>query len=273
MAEDARANGSYATHVPHDSALSVESPKVKDAGRIKDLEDEVRTLAERANAACTLRDPVPDAETHWCEMLTARPTAQKFADYENEIRVLKAQLRQEQRKKSTTDLNGFQPPERPGLSRGSSLGSGIGSLLGSRKGHKPASLHANGVPSTREKDLEAKVVQEQTARFAAEQKAKEVNDQIDDLTSTLFQNANEMVAKERKENAELREKLEALQALEQEREVALTKGPEALQRENVKLKERLQSLELRDVDRKRRLERLEAANKRVERVRALLQPP
>lgn len=46
-------NGWNATHIPHDSALSVGSSKAdEDAARIRDLEDEVRILAERANSAC-----------------------------------------------------------------------------------------------------------------------------------------------------------------------------------------------------------------------------
>ena len=48
MAEDGVHNG---THAPHDSAMSVEPPD--DAVRIKQLEAEVKDLAERANNACT----------------------------------------------------------------------------------------------------------------------------------------------------------------------------------------------------------------------------
>ena len=44
----------YQAHVPHDSALSVGSSKAEeDAAKIRDLEDEVRVLAEKANTACT----------------------------------------------------------------------------------------------------------------------------------------------------------------------------------------------------------------------------
>ena len=44
-------NGSNIGHAPHDSALSVGSSR-DDAIRIRDLEDEVRILAEKANSAC-----------------------------------------------------------------------------------------------------------------------------------------------------------------------------------------------------------------------------
>lgn len=46
----------YQAHVPHDSALSVGSSKAEaDAAKIRDLEDEVKVLAERANTACEYR--------------------------------------------------------------------------------------------------------------------------------------------------------------------------------------------------------------------------
>ena len=166
-----------------------------------------------------------------------------------------------------------QPAERPNISR-------FGSFIGSR--HKPSATAQNGappLPNNREKELEEKLVKEQTSRIAAEKKVKEVNAEIEDLTATLFQQSNEMVATERKENAALRERL---QVLEQEQSVVKEPEPvaeendkdtKALVKENTKLKEKLKSLEQRDTDRRRRLERLEAASKRIERVKAMLQPP
>ena len=55
------------------------------------------------------------------------------------------------------------------------------------------------------------MIKEQTTRIAAEKKIKEANAEIEDLTATLFQQANEMVATERKENAALKEKLQVLE--------------------------------------------------------------
>ena len=177
-------------------------------------------------------------------------------------------MRQEQRKNSAVDTNGAQAAsqptaERPGISR-------FGSFIGSR--NKPsATKQQNGAlqtPGAREKELEEKLIKEQVTRLAAEKKVKEVNAEIEDLSATLFEQANEMVAAERKENAALRERL---QVLERHRDVL--EDAEALQKENVKMKQKIQRLEQRDVDRKRRVERLEAANKRIERVKAMLQPP
>jgi hypothetical protein len=57
MAQNGLSNGWNAiTHTPHDSALSVGSSKAEeDASKIRDLEDEVRILAEKANSACECR--------------------------------------------------------------------------------------------------------------------------------------------------------------------------------------------------------------------------
>lgn len=271
MAQNGVVTGSHAIHVPHDSALSVGSSKGEDTAKIRDLEDEVRVLAEKANAACKkLLGHV--SRTPWsadCGL------AQRFADYENEIRVLEAKLRQEQRKNSAPALvkvdspdgapvasTASQPAERPGISR-------FGSFIGSRA--KPPTTQQNGTlqaASNREKELEEKFIKEQTTRIAAEKKIKEANAEIEDLTATLFQQANEMVATERKENAALREKLEVL-----EQENSVPKDSETLLKENEKLKVKIKNMEQRETDRKRRLERLEAASKRIERVRAMLQPP
>lgn len=68
-----------------------------------------------------------------------------------------------------------------------------------------------------------------------------MNQEVEDLSVQLFQQANEMVASERKARA--------------------------------KLEERVQILELRDGEKRKRLERLEKALVRIERVRALLAPP
>ena len=230
--------------------------------------------------------------------LTRKLVAQRFADYENEIRVLEAKLRQEQRKNSAPNITTVHSPDsaspttpqdRPGISR-------FGSFIGSRNKTSPSPQNGALAPppnGTREKELEEKLIHEQTTRIAAEKKVKEVNAEIEDLSATLFQQANEMVAQERKEKADLteknnvlREQIEKLElqqkekAEQKQRAVAdgewtamMKAGEEKLAKENERLKEKLRRLEQREGDRKKRLERLEAANKRVERVKAMLQPP
>ncbi|KAK5137325.1 hypothetical protein LTR08_000295 [Meristemomyces frigidus] len=238
MAENRGQSGS---HAPHDSAMSVEPPEVKQ------LEAEVRDLAERANNA-----------------------SQRFADYENEIRVLQAQLRQEQRRNAAATSAGNESGDgaqvatqldKPGISR-------FGSFMHSRKA---SALPPSGAaPVAREKDLEATLVKEQTLRIAAEKKVKEVNAEIEELSASLFQQANEMVATERRENAMLRDKLEASEKQALEQSAAAHEG--VAQKENIQLRERMKILEHRDSDRRRRLERLEAAHKRIEKVKTVVLP-
>ncbi|RMX89732.1 hypothetical protein D0869_00647 [Hortaea werneckii] len=232
------------THIPHDSGLSVGS--MGDAAKVRQLEEEVRELADRANGA-----------------------SQKFADYENEIRVLEAKLRQEQRRNNAAaepandSGEGKAQAANPGISR-------FGSFMHSRKASPLAPTGTMSSP--REKELEATLVKEQTGRIAAEQKVKEVNAEIEELSESLFQQANEMVATERKQNATLQERLEALEKEKAETNPTAQGGDAALLRENTWLKERLKALEQRDVDRNRRLEKLEAAHQRIERVRSMLAP-
>lgn len=183
-------------------------------------------------------------------------TAQRFADYENEIRVLQAQVRQEKRRNASMDSNNSNnqnstqtsPQQQPaGISR-------FGSFMHSRKPTLLQQSAPASQPGARERELEAALVAEQTQRLAAEKKVQEVNGEIEELSATLFTQANDMVSTERKENARLQERIRVLE--ENDAKVSL----------------RLQALEQRDADRRRRLERLEQAHKRIERVNAMLLP-
>lgn len=209
------------------------------------------------------------SRTGVCIPLTA--LAQKYADYENEIRVLEAKLRQEQRKNSAPSgeisLAMAQAAQRPGISR-------FGSFMGTRKISGPDGSLQPG--ASREKELEEQLVKEQTMRIAAEKKVKEVSAEIEDLSATLFEQANEMVATERKQNHELKERLQALeeqQHRQRHQQPETTMDAEKLWKENAKLKEKLHTLQQREADRKKRLERLEAANTRIDRIRTMIQPP
>lgn len=75
-------------------------------------------------------------------------------------------------------------------------------------------------------------------RREAESQLTQANTELEELTAQLFSQANEMVAQERRARA--------------------------------KLEERVAVLERRDVEKRSRLERLEKAMERVERVRALV---
>lgn len=89
-------------------------------------------------------------------------------------------------------------------------------------------------------------------RKEAENKVTQMNTEIEDLSSSLFQQANEMVATERQARAKLEEKAELF-----EKRCGM-------------LEDRVKTLEKRDADKKRRLDVLEEHVKRNERVRKLL---
>lgn len=88
--------------------------------------------------------------------------------------------------------------------------------------------------------------------MAAERKAEEMGAEIEELTGSLFSQANEMVAEERRETARLRERIRFLEA------------------RDAKFAMKVQRVEERDRERKGRLERLERAMARIERVKGLL---
>ncbi|KAL4903161.1 hypothetical protein BDW74DRAFT_156748 [Aspergillus multicolor] len=94
-------------------------------------------------------------------------------------------------------------------------------------------------PSTEETlELQNALSREQSLRKAAETQLTQASSELEELTAQLFSQANEMVAQERKARA--------------------------------RLEERVAVLERRDVEKRNRLERLEKAMERVERIRALV---
>ncbi|KAI0897773.1 hypothetical protein F4806DRAFT_376769 [Annulohypoxylon nitens] len=106
-------------------------------------------------------------------------------------------------------------------------------------GHRPS---ASGVSvatnMSAERDLLEELSRERELRARAEGKLNDTSKEVEELSATLFEQANEMVATERRARA--------------------------------KLEERVTVLERRDVEKRDRLERLEGAMERLERVRALL---
>ncbi|KJY02311.1 hypothetical protein TI39_contig66g00016 [Zymoseptoria brevis] len=221
-------------HGPHDSVQSKDDITHM---RLRELEEENSLLLEKVTSA-----------------------SQRFADYENQIRVLQQQVKhQEQRmtalSSSTVDSEQTSS-DNTGLSR-------LGSFM--RKGSFAPTATSPATTSPREQELEKSLAKEQKAREVAEQKEKQVNAEVEELSTTLFQQANEMVATERKENA-------ALKAQIKELENAGGNVAEVVGKENERLKERLETMEQRDVEKQKRLERLEAAQKRIDRVRTMLVP-
>lgn len=191
--------------------------------------------------------------------------AQRFADYENEIRVLQAQLRQQQRRNAETEdrhVEVFAHTGRPSVSR-------FGSFM--RKGPSATPNTTGGAATARVKELEDALAVEQAARSAAEKKVEDVNSEVEELSETLFSQANEMVATERRENAKLRERIDELEMLARGRGDG-DGSVDSMEKENVRLWTKMRTLEQRDSERRKRLERLEAAGKRMDRVKTLLVP-
>ncbi|KAI9816804.1 MAG: hypothetical protein M1827_001449 [Pycnora praestabilis] len=117
----------------------------------------------------------------------------------------------------------------------------LSSFLISRKSINNATASPSAPsPSPSASDLQAALDREQTLRRQAEGQLTQANGELEELSAQLFQQANEMVATERRARA--------------------------------KLEERVELLEKRDGEKRKRLERLEGALKRIERVRGLLGP-
>jgi len=170
---------------------------------------------------------------HEVQALTAQSVnnAEKLASYEEDISRLRqqrsaAQAEAQHAKSASLDMT---PPraERPAaLTRFASF----------RYGSSTQKLTSS--PSVDFNDLQNQLAKEQAARLEAEKKVEQASGELEDLTASLFEQANEMVATERRARS--------------------------------KLEERVRILEERDKDKSRRLEMIEGAVQRLERVKRLL---
>ena len=242
--------------------------------RIRDLESQVKLLNTKGASA-----------------------ADKLADYEDEIRYLRdayARSQQQVQGQGQGQVTGLtspplegpgpaiapvQPAQQQQLSRLASLSSFLpgrrkevnqthrpttpatGTLSQNNSGHSnntlsppktPFSLDStanNSAPTLQPtppgsqitlSSLQASLEEERTLRMRAESSLSQTQTELEELTAQLFGQANEMVATERKARA--------------------------------KLEERVKVLEQRDVEKRKRLERLEKAVTRIERVRGMVGP-
>ncbi|KAF4965893.1 hypothetical protein FSARC_6363 [Fusarium sarcochroum] len=201
--------------------------------RIEDLENQVRLLNEKATAA-----------------------VDRWADYEDELASLRAQL-------PSSPIQQKQLPATPTNARMSFLQTGtsrLSSFLSPRKSHDlphidtnhPRPLNQRSIssqsyrqlqqphppPSPSAEDLIEALNREQSLRKEAEGKVAATSQEVEELSAALFEQANEMVAEERRARA--------------------------------KLEQRVDELERRDKDKRRRLDKLEGAMSRIERVRLML---
>ncbi|WEW61244.1 hypothetical protein PRK78_006734 [Emydomyces testavorans] len=229
---------------PHDSAAAEVAQQ-----RIAELETQIKLLNQRA-----------------------ADTAEKLADYEDEIRCLRSQSQpattstsappktptlpppqqqatspspsppqqQQPQHNRFATLTYFLPYGRRNNSSTSTSASANGAPL-PQTASSPESTTATP-PRTADPALTASLQdalqREQKLRKAAESRLTQANSELEELTTQLFSQANEMVAQERKARA--------------------------------KLEERVELLEQRDGEKRRRLDRLEKAIQRVERVRGMV---
>lgn len=172
----------------------------------------------------------------------------KWADYEDEIQQLRSQqnsnnLEPPRRLSGIYSVPFDERPSSPRLPSTPNLTNRLSSFLSARKSTsnlKSPTFQPPPPPTPSEQELQEALSREKDLRAAADRKLDEASGELEDLTAQLFEQANEMVATERKARA--------------------------------KLEERVEVLERRDGEKRKRLERLEGAMSRIERVRGLLGP-
>ncbi|KAI9759202.1 MAG: hypothetical protein M4579_002489 [Chaenotheca gracillima] len=227
--------------------------------RIAELESQVRILTGKATAAVPFRagsENETKLDTQLLIMGIFQLIVDKLADYEDELRQLKSsQSTTPNQNSNNLELPSPTGPNDPSAARSAtptanggnpnnSRHSLLSSFLTTRKSVsnlQSSAAGAGGAASPSTHDLQAALTREQTLRERAEGQLSQANGELEELSAQLFQQANEMVATERKARA--------------------------------KLEERVEVLERRDGEKRKRLERLEGAVKRIERVRGLLSAP
>ena len=289
--------------------------------RINELEGEVKMLRTRASISGTLTLPPTSSLTSLAKIrawLTGSYTADKLADYEEEIQKLKTDratspsptAAQESSRSPTPEpqppslqhanspprnpsvasiqaqaQGQAQPPQRGGLGRTLTTTRITKFLSTRRAANAPANQTIAESPvSPVPPEVCAQLAREQELRKEAETKLSQTNNELEELSASLFQQANEMVAAERKARVEgesrshEREKAFSHRMQEQaqsarDREKEAKARTRALEDKVRRLESRVQTLEQRESDRGKRLERLESAMQRVGRLRDVLSGP
>lgn len=185
--------------------------------------------------------------------------AEKLADYEDEIRFLRSKAQENNKSNGSISSTSSGPvvvsegspssgpssrltPSTPERQPHQSRLSTFSSLLPYRRStNNQAAQSTPNLSSSFGSDtseLQNALSREQSLRKEAESRLSQANSELEELTAQLFSQANEMVAEERRARA--------------------------------KLEERVAILERRDGEKRKRLDRLEKAIERVERVRGLV---
>ncbi|KAL1606422.1 hypothetical protein SLS60_003825 [Paraconiothyrium brasiliense] len=207
--------------------------------RIRDLESQVELLTEKATAAGML----VYMRLYAGARLT-QGTVDKCADYEDQLRGFKAQnglLRTDTQDSLQPHRTSNEEP-RPTTANSASARQSRFSFLRRGSPNPPIPSTVSHSPSrSTDTGLLEQLEKERALRAKAEERARKVDSEIEELSVTLFSQANEMVAQERKARA--------------------------------KLEARVELLEKKDKDKMARLERLEKAVSRIDRVKAMLAAP
>ncbi|KAJ5940229.1 hypothetical protein N7516_000397 [Penicillium verrucosum] len=225
--------------------------------RIQELEGQVHALTARASATA---NPINSLQTHRVRRrnpsptllsisrILPHPTKQLFTgetpsqpDHSSPQRPTSSESQPQPQTYHSrlTNLASLLPYRRGSATPASAPSTSSGAVLPST----PTALttphtHMSPANSEHTAELQDALTREQRRREAAESQLSQASTELEDLTVQLFSQANEMVAEERKARA--------------------------------KLEERVAVLERRDVEKRSRLERLEKAMARVERLRALV---
>lgn len=198
---------------------------------------------------------IAELETQVC-LLNQKATAAvgRWAEYEAELSKLRAQpdpstvqspTRASFLQTGATRLSAFVYPRKSQATLRATDATVIASSsratnpLASPPGAALIQSPTSGPASPTAEDLMEALSREQGLRRAAEGRLSATSKEVEELSAALFEQANEMVADERRARA--------------------------------KLEQRVGELEKRDEDKKRRLDRLEVAMDRIERVRNLLE--
>lgn len=160
----------------------------------------------------------------------------RLASYEEEIRQLRVQRNAAGATQVPSSSVDLQHSHADSVDSASSNGYGLNRFASFRMGRKPSG--GTSSPGLDWGELQGQLQKETQARVEAEKKAQQLNNELEDLSQNLFEQANEMVATERKARSRLEDKVA--------------------------------TLEQRDKEKSKRLEKIEGAITRLERVKALL---
>ncbi|KAJ5050525.1 uncharacterized protein L3040_002403 [Drepanopeziza brunnea f. sp. 'multigermtubi'] len=191
-------------------------------------------LPDQPVMALEAQKQIEDLEAQ-VRLLTQKATdaVDRWADYEDEIQELKTR-----NARSSIEAARAEAGSSPRSSSYLPVQNRLSSFLTRKSTPNLKNPAPPNAPSAT--DLVAALTREQALRQAADKKLDEASGELEELSAQLFMQANEMVATERKARA--------------------------------KLEERVALLESRDGEKRKRLERLEGAVARIERVRGLLAP-